>query len=95
MVALRVSVDVAVEPEVNVTDGGVREVTVRPEAGDTEEVSATVPAKPFVLVTLMVEVPVAPIAMVKAAGAADMVKSGMKTVTVVAPELALFTTSPL
>ena len=49
-------------------------VQVRP-AGETEEVNATVPVKPFTGATVMVDVPATPTFTVTLAGAAVTVKS--------------------
>ncbi len=59
---------------------GLRE-QVKP-AGDTDEVSATVPVKPFTGATVMVEVAVAPARAETLVGLAVTVKSVTVTVTV-------------
>jgi hypothetical protein len=59
---------------------GVR-VQVRP-AGETAEVSATVPVKPFTGATVIVEVAAVPAVVVTAVGLAVTVKSVTVTVTV-------------
>ena len=56
-------------------------VQVRP-AGDTVEVRATVPVKPFTGETVMVEVPAVPELVEKLVGLAAIVKSVTVTVTV-------------
>ena len=61
-------------------------VQVRP-AGETVEVSATVPVNPFTLVTVMVEVPATPAAVERLVGLAVTVKSRTVNVTVVVAEL--------
>lgn len=59
---------------------GVR-VQVKP-AGETEEVSATVPVKPLTGATVMVEVAAVPAVVVTVVGEAVTVKSVTVTVTV-------------
>ena len=70
-VAVQESVDV---PEPPVTEAGVR-VQVRPVAGETEDVSATVPVNPLTGATVMVEVPATPTLTATLVGLALMVKS--------------------
>jgi len=48
---------------------------VKPVAGDIEDVRATVPVKPFIGVTVIVEVPATPASRVRLLGAAATVKS--------------------
>ena len=68
------SVDVAELPEVRVTLVGLN-VHVKP-AGETLEVSATVPAKPLMLVTVIVDVAAVPALTATLVGLAAIVKSG-------------------
>jgi hypothetical protein len=69
---LQDSVDVPEVPRVTLV--GVR-VHVRPVAGETVSVRATVPAKPWSEVTVIVEVPDAPARTVTLVGLATIVKS--------------------
>ena len=55
-------------------------VHVRPVAGETEEVRATVPVNPLVEVTVMVDVPVVPAKTVTLVGLAVIVKPVAGTV---------------
>ncbi len=73
------SVEVWLAPSVMLA--GVR-VQVRPDAGEIEEVSATVPVNPLTGATVMVEVAAVPAVVVTAVGAAVTVKSVTVTVTV-------------
>jgi hypothetical protein len=57
-------------------------VHVRPVAGETVSVNATVPAKPLRLVTVTVEVPAMPASTVTLVGLAVTEKSWTVTVTV-------------
>ncbi len=54
-------------------------VHVNPEAGDTDDVKATVPVKPLTGATVMVDAPAAPALTVTDAGLAVRVKSGTAT----------------
>jgi len=69
-----VKVDVADPPEVRVTEVGLN-VAVTP-VGAPETDRLTVPVKPYSDVTVMVEVPEEPGAMVREVGEADIEKSG-------------------
>ena len=60
---------------------GVR-VQVNPAEGDMEEVSATVPVKPFTGATVIVEVAAVPALTATVVGLAVTLKSVMLTVTV-------------
>ena len=55
-------------------------------AGETDDVSATVPVKPWIGATVMVEVPVTPAVTVTAVGLAVTEKSGTATLKVTVAE---------
>ena len=69
-----VNVDVAEPPEVKVTEVGLNEAVTPVGAPETERL--TVPAKPLRDVTVIVDVPELPCAMVREVGEADIEKSG-------------------
>jgi len=69
-----VSVDVAVPPEVSVTEVGLSVAVTPVGAPETERL--TVPVKPLSEVTVIVEVPEPPCTIVRVVGEADMEKSG-------------------